>query len=1000
MLALKRAGVEIPEDEACNQVNLNVSDYDIMMLLQERLFPRFIGAALMLPIAEQKKLFSRVASLLATSGQAVDVARYQFFSIVPVTPAYQEMVSESGDEMEFRAIWTHGKDHVAQIELRKEAYLKQASQWGLTRYLKARGYGHQALQIFAGMIRDGAKKEEVIRALNHCTYQRSLSTTPKEAVFKNFTVAELRDIRLMLQGDEDQAPFEHTTWATGAPIEFDSKGLLAPPGGLIQGFAEPQTPGSIETGKKTSPNKRNQAPEAVTPSSKRRLRSDTGSLPVKDPQAPTTFNLVVGAPRKKGKRQSKGKEAAVEEQVGEEQAEESGDELDVVEEIKLPKYAPAPEKEGSMEGCHCNERVPVKVKKQLVSEAAGEDQRVQDLALSKLLHQWLRYRLFEGGLCAKHISILCMDLELREDVDPRVLCARLDYIAHVGIINARLVLNTREWYTTSAEGEESWHFQSLKGLGERARLRPLEEPVLACTVPGLPMLLDDWTMNRLKRDYAEVGFETLVDEAYKPIEWRVDWIVQCYEWHQRKFLDPKDPSQEVYGPNMMFSLPQLLMRQDPQLLCWEIAQRNDPHYQMIAYPTIPRASTKGNSKLRTEDLRPRYLSIEYDNQELRQGKGAVELIAFANMSKCGVQDPSFDDDNIFEESNGTFLPSLELNGLGAVSDALMGRVRWNDPAVLLELTQLFGPKASRKAFLDEWYKRAFAAFVEAYKKFRTAEEVMFKQLSMSKNEHERYMGKKGYPPSGEQSLIERDGEVQIRTTKKVQELATWYNRNTMDQEDFDEKTPRIHGSSAHLLSRKIILACAEPIPSVTEVVSSAPIAMPGPMEGVQETGSAVSSKKAVNPREELDLGFDPDIEDMINTALPGFDIKSDDPSDVLVGVAGPSGSAADRDAWKHVSTTIKADGTEVETFDGGEIASDPEEEEHFTSSDSEDHEPGSEGLPEGTIMEVDPEPGTAAVQRSASAEARELQIAQDEALAKAMEAQMAAAPRRSGRSSK
>ena len=73
---------------------------------------------------------------------------------------------------------------------------------------------------------------------------------------------------------------------------------------------------------------------------------------------------------------------------------------------------------------------------------------------------------FKGGLYAKYISILYIDLELREDIDLRVLYTRLDYIVYIGIINARLVLDTREQYTTLVEGEESQHFQFLKGLGE------------------------------------------------------------------------------------------------------------------------------------------------------------------------------------------------------------------------------------------------------------------------------------------------------------------------------------------------------------------------------------------------------------------------------------------------------------------------------------------------------------------------------------------------------
>ena len=71
-----------------------------------------------------------------------------------------------------------------------------------------------------------------------------------------------------------------------------------------------------------------------------------------------------------------------------------------------------------------------------------------------------------------------------------------------------------------------------------------------------------------------------------------------------------------------------------------------------------------------------------------------------------------------------FPAATQITGLGAVSDALVGRVRWDNPAVVAEQTLLFDP-ATRDAYVREWIDKAKKAFERHWDVMRGAELAAF-----------------------------------------------------------------------------------------------------------------------------------------------------------------------------------------------------------------------------------------------------------------------------------
>lgn len=87
-----------------------------------------------------------------------------------------------------------------------------------------------------------------------------------------------------------------------------------------------------------------------------------------------------------------------------------------------------------------------------LEEKQGEE---ADVELETQLRETLDFTPFEKGFCAIHIQELSELLELRTDVPVEKLCARLAFIARVGLRNARLVADALPWFSTRINGQNT-----------------------------------------------------------------------------------------------------------------------------------------------------------------------------------------------------------------------------------------------------------------------------------------------------------------------------------------------------------------------------------------------------------------------------------------------------------------------------------------------------------------------------------------------------------------
>jgi hypothetical protein len=73
-----------------------------------------------------------------------------------------------------------------------------------------------------------------------------------------------------------------------------------------------------------------------------------------------------------------------------------------------------------------------------------------------------------------------------------------------------------------------------------------------------------------------------------------------------------------------------------------------------------------------------------------------------------------------------FPAAVELTGLGALSDALVGRRRWDSPQVLAERDVMLGPdRQAAQRYVNEWRVRATRQLLEAFRAVVAAEKAAF-----------------------------------------------------------------------------------------------------------------------------------------------------------------------------------------------------------------------------------------------------------------------------------
>ncbi|EAS32718.2 uncharacterized protein CIMG_03742 [Coccidioides immitis RS] len=104
----------------------------------------------------------------------------------------------------------------------------------------------------------------------------------------------------------------------------------------------------------------------------------------------------------------------------------------------------------------------------------------------------------------------------------------------------------------------------------------------------------------------------------------------------------------------------------------------------------------------------RYVAIQEDHERLEVNEAGTwsQLFAAHRDLVPGPSSPS-GHSNCYASVPYRFPTAIQLQGLEAISDALVGRVRWDNPTVIEELDILFGPHEKKaQQFISDWRLKA------------------------------------------------------------------------------------------------------------------------------------------------------------------------------------------------------------------------------------------------------------------------------------------------------
>jgi hypothetical protein len=161
----------------------------------------------------------------------------------------------------------------------------------------------------------------------------------------------------------------------------------------------------------------------------------------------------------------------------------------------------------------------------------------------------------------------------------------------------------------------------------------------------------------------------------------------------------------------------------------------------LTLPTIPHGSTGPATKLR-RTVMPWFGSIEEDHIRLETAEAGVwsDIADSHRDIRLAPRIPSGSTCHVFAVNPYTFPGTAQLTGLGAISDALLGRIKWTEWSVFVELEVLFGEdQAAAHQWISEWRKRATRQFVQAFRAVISAEKAAYGQKSFF------YLKKAGLP---------------------------------------------------------------------------------------------------------------------------------------------------------------------------------------------------------------------------------------------------------------
>lgn len=133
----------------------------------------------------------------------------------------------------------------------------------------------------------------------------------------------------------------------------------------------------------------------------------------------------------------------------------------------------------------------------------------------------------------------------------------------------------------------------------------------------------------------------------------------------------------------------------------------------------------------SRSLMPQYVAIRDDLESLEiEEAGTAEQISRAHRRLERPPSTPTGTSNTYEGLPYKFPPTVQLCGLGPLSDALMGRRGWDDPEVLSERDLVLAPDADRMHdYLREWRQRAANAMVKTFQASKAEEKRAYGEKS-------------------------------------------------------------------------------------------------------------------------------------------------------------------------------------------------------------------------------------------------------------------------------
>jgi hypothetical protein len=160
----------------------------------------------------------------------------------------------------------------------------------------------------------------------------------------------------------------------------------------------------------------------------------------------------------------------------------------------------------------------------------------------------------------------------------------------------------------------------------------------------------------------------------------------------------------------------------------------------ISMPHLPHGSTGPCTCVR-RTLFPWYVAIQDDHLTLEVVEGGTwNDLSQAHRDLVPAAKTPSGHPFMYGRVPFKFPAAVELSGLGALSDALVGRRQWTSPAVIKERNIILGnDREAFDAYVDAWRKNAVQRYKEAFKLVEAREREVFREKSF-------FMKREGHEP--------------------------------------------------------------------------------------------------------------------------------------------------------------------------------------------------------------------------------------------------------------